>query len=372
MKKLIFAPLIILVLAACETKSTSQEESNPVSFANFFIGSYTSGDDGGISIASLNQSTGELNLNGVAGGAINPSFIALSEDRLIAVNELNGQNGTITSYGIDRRTLRLFPIDTISAEGVAPCYITLDNSGFVGFVANYMTGNVLRFAIDNSGLFTDSTMQVQHEGSGPNAERQEGPHAHSVDFNPAGNLILAADLGIDQVKVYNPASLELIDVIEMAPGAGPRHFTFNEAGNVLYIINELDNTIAVVSVNDGQFEIIQVISTLPDDFSGDNKTADIHIHPSGKFLYGSNRGHDSIVAYRIVENGRIELIGWTTEEVNWPRNFSISPDGGWLLVANQNGNSINSYPITGEGEPGSLASSIETESPVCIKFYPPL
>ena len=202
------------------------------------------------------------------------------------------RQGTITSYYIDNRILRLFPVDTLSARGTAPCFIESSPNGKTVVVANYSTGNVVQVDIENDGTFSENVREKQHSGDGPNSARQEGPHAHSIRYHPTKPLIFAADLGIDEVKVYD-LQLNEIAAIPMAPGAGPRHIEFNEAGDRLYVINELNSTITVVNILSGtEFEELQTISTLPEGFEGESYCADIHFDVSGEYLLGPNRGHD--------------------------------------------------------------------------------
>lgn len=359
--------LVLLSLLSCSgsTSDTTEKSVEEINYS-LFIGSYTSQSDEGIYSVNLNSASGELQLNGLAASANNPSFLDVVNDRLVSVSETSG--GSLISFGIDFRTLRLYPLDTLRGVGDAPCYVALDKTGFGGFVANYVSGDVLRFGIDNQGRFIDDTIRVKHDGSGPILTRQESAHAHSIDLNPVGNRVYAADLGTDKVYVYDPSDLSLLDIIEMDPGDGPRHFEFSAGGNMLYVINELSSTISVFEVKDGKHRRIQKISTLPADYQGENKTADIHLHPSVGFLYGSNRGHDSIVYYTVLEDGKLELGGWLNTDISWPRNFAVSPDGNWLLVANRNSNLINSFPLI-DGIPGKMQSAVNINSPVCVRFY---
>ncbi len=359
--------LVLLSLLSCSgsTSDTTEKSVEEINYS-LFIGSYTSEYDEGIYSVNLNSATGELQLNGLAATALNPSFLDVVNDRLVSVSETS--DGSLVSFGIDFRTLRLYPLDTLKGVGAAPCYVALDETGFAGFVANYVSGDVLRFGFDNQGRFIDDILRVKHNGSGPVMARQESAHAHSIDYNPSGSRVYAADLGTDKIYVYNPSDLSLLDKIEMDPGDGPRHFEFGAGGNILYVINELSSTISVYEVKDGTHRRIQKISTLPGDYEGDNKTADIHLHPSGGVLYGSNRGHDSIVYYTVLDDGTLELGGWLNSDISWPRNFAVSPDGNWLLVANRNSNLLNSFPLI-DGIPGKMQSAVNINSPVCVRFY---
>jgi 6-phosphogluconolactonase (cycloisomerase 2 family) len=248
-------------------------------------------------------------------------------------------------------------------------------------VGNYVGASFQVLPINADGSLEPVSGEVQQTGSGPNADRQEAPHPHAVMFDPAGNYIATADLGIDKVETFQLADGGLTKVGEasMAPGAGPRHVAFHPNGTILYVINELDSTITALNYDaeTGQLgEAIQTVSTVPEDFEGLKSTAEIMVHPSGKFLYGSNRKHvehpqaDAIVAFSIDEaTGELTLIGYTTENIQFPRGFNIDPTGTWLYALNQKGDTIVQLAIDQEtGELSPTGVIIETPVPVSIVF----
>ena len=358
---------ITVFLLSCNQNASMSERSEPIP-QYYLVGSYTQTEEHGIYLLRLDAGNGEITSIDLAVPSVNPSFLSLAGNHLLAVNELNGRDGTVTSYYIDNRILRLFPVDTISAKGIAPCFIETNPRGTSGVVANYGTGNVIQFGIESDGTFSEQVREEQHSGSGPNAGRQEGPHAHSIRYHPSKPLIFAADLGIDAIKVYD-LQLNEYSEIPLAAGSGPRHIEFNEAGDLMYVINELNSTISVIQILSGtEFKELQTISTLPDGFSGENYCADIHLDSSGKYLLGSNRGHDSIVSFAIDGEGLLSDAQWVTEEVNWPRNFALTPDGNWLLVANQKSNSISVFSYK-DGK-ATFRSKSEVHAPVCIVQKP--
>jgi 6-phosphogluconolactonase len=244
-------------------------------------------------------------------------------------------------------------------------------------VVNYGTGSVAVLAIRDDGSLGDSTAFVQHSGSSVNPKRQQGPHAHSVNLSPDNRFAIVADLGLDQVLVYrfdaSSGSLQPNDppFARVAPGAGPRHFTFHPSGRFAYVINELASTVTAFNwdARRGVLSEIQTISTLPKDFSGENYTAEVVVHPNGRFLYGSNRGHDSIAVFSIDRQGKLTFIETTPTQGSFPRNFALDPTGRWLFAANQRSDNVVLFrvdPKTGRLSPANR--TIRVGSPVCVRF----
>jgi 6-phosphogluconolactonase len=313
----------------------------------------------------------------------NPSYITFSADGryLYAVNELDtyeGQpGGSVCAFSVDPQTGLVNRLNIQPTHGGAPCYIGLDPSGTIALVANYNGGNVATYAIHPDGQLGTPAL-VTHTGHGPNADRQQSAHAHCAIIDPSNRYAFVVDLGIDRVKIYDIdfASSQLRahqpPEIATAPGAGPRHLVYHARHPFAYLINELDSTIGVYhyDVAAGTLHQEQTISTLPDDFRGQSTAAHILIAPSGRFLYASNRGYDSIAIFAIDEaTGHLSLVGMVPTEGRTPRYFTIDPTGRWLLVGNQNGDNVVTFRVdvvtghlTRSGEPLTLPK------PSCLVF----
>lgn len=366
----IFAILFILV---CVWSCTPDPNTNPIEppkvaamHTSFYVGTYTFGDSKGIYKYSIDE-TGQLSAEGLVAEASNPSFLSKSGDYLLAVNE--NEDGSIQSFKITPDSL--IHLNTSPTGGAHPCFVTLDEYGHV-LVANYTGGNIGYLTLSDNGYLSDLLDVQQHEGSGP-TDRQEGPHAHSVWFAPVSGHVLAVDLGTDEIWTsYLLEEKERLvhegQKLKLNPGAGPRHLCFlNEER--LFVLNELDGTVANVQINEtGDMQVDGVYPTLPTDFDGFNTCADIHLSADGQFLYASNRGHDSIVIFKVGKDGHLEHVGFESTRGATPRNFTLSPDGAFLLVANQEGNNIVSFKRDSERGTLSFVSSIEAPNPVCLLF----
>lgn len=354
-----------------------------------YIGTYTSGKSRseGIYIYKLNLDSGELKPYKTVKNVVEPSFLTIDKDRkfLYAVNETEEyegkKSGAVSAFAIDRKTGDLRFLNKQPSLGGAPCHISVSDNGKFVLVANYLGGNVAVFPVEKSGKLGASIELAQHSGTGPNRARQEAPHAHSIMLDANNRYAFANDLGVDKVIIYgfdnktgkltpNPAQ----SFYQTKAGAGPRHFKFHPNGKFAFIINELDMTITALAydANRGTLKEIQTVPTLPADFSGANTCADIHVAPNGKFLYGSNRGHDSIAAYRIDEQtGRLELVGHASTQGKTPRNFAIAPNGKFLLAANQNSDSIVVFRIDEtSGKLTPTGKKAPVPMPVCLKLIP--
>ncbi len=350
-----------------------------------YFGTYTRGDSKseGVYIYAFDVASGSLNQLGVAAVDDSPSFVAIhpTGQYLYAVNEIaefeGKKSGTVSSFSIDSGTGMLTFLNRQLSGGSGPCHLVVDGSGRSVLVANYGGGSVAALPIREDGSLGDATSFIQHEGSSI-TPRQRGPHAHSINVDNSNRMVAVADLGLDQVLLYrfdseigrmtrnHPA------FVALEPGAGPRHFAFHPNGTNAYVINELDSTVTVFSYDQiaGSLTPRQTVVTLPPDFVGENSTAEIQVHPSGRFVYGSNRGHDSIVVFRVVP-ATGELIRVENEPTlgATPRNFGIDPSGRFLLAANQGSDSVVVFRIdetSGELTPTGERASLP--SPVCVKF----
>ena len=349
-----------------------------------YIGTYTrTGESEGIYVYRFDASTGDLEYASKAAEINDPAFLDIHPTRkwLYSVCRPEGEGkspGAVSAFAINPGTGELTYLNQASTVGVGPCHVSVDHSGRFVLVANYGGGSVAILPIGEDGQLSEATDFVQHEGSSVNPERQEGPHAHSINLSPDNRYAFAPDLGLDRVVVYG-LDLEQGRLLpnerawgETAPGAGPRHFDFHPNGKVAYVINELDNSVTVFSYDGatGSLTPIQAISTLPEGFTETSYCADVHVHPSGKFLYGSNRGHDSIAIFAVEEGtGELRAVGYESTQGEWPRNFAIDLKGDFLLAANQNTDNIVTYRI--DQETGQLAPTgqvLEVPSPVCLKM----
>ncbi|MCU1288517.1 MAG: hypothetical protein JWN60_746 [Acidobacteria bacterium] len=353
-----------------------------------YIGTYTSGKSRseGIYIYKLNLDSGELKPYKTIKGVVEPSFLAIDKDKkyLYAVNETveyeGKKSGAVSAFAIDGKTGDLKFLNKQPSLGGAPCHVSISDNGKFVLVANYVGGNVSVFPVEKDGKLGAPSDSAQHKGTGPNKERQEAAHAHSINLDPENRFAVACDLGADKIFVYrfdySNGTLEANaePYFQSKPGAGPRHFAFHPDGEKAFVINELDSTLTALAFDktSGVFKELETVSTLPANWTGSNTCADLHISPDGKFVYGSNRGHDSIASFVINEkNGRLESTGHTSTGGKTPRNFVIDPTGKFLLAANQNSDSIVVFRIDDKtGKPGATGISARVPTPVCLKLMP--
>ncbi len=354
-----------------------------------YIGTYTSGKSKseGIYIYKLNLASGALEPYKTVKNVVEPSFLAINKDKkyLYAVNETveyeGKPGGAVSAFAINQKTGDLEFLNKQPSLGGAPCHISVSDNGKFVLVANYVGGNIAVLPIEANGKLGASIDLKQHSGSGANKERQEAAHAHSIILDEKNRFVFVNDMGIDKVMIYEfdertgklkPNSAQTF--YQTKAGAGPRHFKFHPNGKFAFVINELDTTIASLAYDakQGTLKEIQIVPTLPADFSGANTCADIHISPNGKFVYGSNRGHDSIVSYRIDgRTGRLEYVEHTLTGGKTPRNFAIEPNGRFLLAANQNSDSIVVFRMNGQsGKLEPTGNTAQVPSPVCLKLIP--
>jgi 6-phosphogluconolactonase len=354
-----------------------------------YVGSYTRNPPGGgsnnpvgLSIFRFNPTNGALTLVQEVPSA-NPSFVALDPTRrfLYVVNEIadfEGQKaGSAEAYAINPATGEITLLNRQSVKGPIPAHLAVEPTGRYLVVANYVGGNFVLLPIESDGRLGSVVDEVIDNGHGPNAQRQASPHPHGIAFDPAGRFLATADLGTDEIQIFQLANGKLVPVSKAstAPGAGPRHIVFHPNGRILFVINELNATVSSFAFDPDKGQIgreLQTISTEPPGFGGPKSTAEIAFHPSGNFLYASNRGHNSIVGYRAdPATGRLDVIGYATEGVAFPRSFAIDPSGTWLYVANQKADTIVQFQIdraTGELKPaGQVTRSV---TPVAIVFRP--
>ena len=349
-----------------------------------YIGTYTDGESKGIYAYRYDAAKHEMTALGLAAETADPSFVAADRAGrfLYAVNEgqkYAGQaSGGVSAFAIDATTGKLTFLNEVASRGADPCYLSLDKTGKFVLVANYTGGSVAVFPIVKDGRLGESSAFVQHTGSGPNHERQEAPHAHWIEVTPDNRFALVSDLGLDELLAYRfdaaKGSLAPNDppFTKVEPGAGPRHLAFHPNGRFVYLIDEIKGAVNVLTLDAkrGALTTLQTISTLPADFTGENTTAEITVHPNGKFVYASNRGHDSIVVYAIdPAKGTLTLVEDVPTQGKEPRNFAIDPTGTRLYAANQKSDTIvvfRIHPKTGRLTP--TGEVLKVPSPVCIRF----
>lgn len=374
MKQILF---LVICLYACQSRNTqSNDMPQPDNRPMIFVGTYTQklghvdGKATGIYTCRFNSETGALTVTDTATGIDNPSFVCISPDKkfLFAVAENGGKPeqpfGSVASYRIGENG-KLQKINEVPSYGVAPCYVSTDKSGKFVLVANYATGNVSTYGVNAEGQLTDSLCTVKHPG--------KSPWAHMIIPGPDNSHIWAVDKGADRVFIYDlDAEGRLNERFSFSTekGAGPRHLAFNPVKPEQFaVINENNSTLNYYQQSD-DFDIkrLDSLSTLPADFKEKNSCADVHFHPNGKFLYGSNRGHNSIVVYAVdTETGKMALVQHQPTLGDIPRNFMITPDGKWLLAANQNSSTVAAFRIdaaTGKLTPAGQPSAVPT--PVCL------
>lgn len=294
------------------------------------------------------------------------------------VNRVNG--GEITAYVFDETTGTIDKINSQSTGGTDPCYVSVDSTGSLAFVANYSGGTVAAFPLNHDGSLNKAAETITHSGSSVHEDRQEGPHPHSIQPDPANHVVYVPDLGTDEIRIYDfdpeQATFEPADPprVELPPGSGPRHLDSHPELPYCYVINELASTITTLSYDSGSGQLTptETTSTLPEEFDGHHQAADIHVHPSGTHLYASNRGHDSIAIFEIDdETGGLDLLGFESTRGSWPRNFAIDPTGSVLFVENRRSDTVIGFMI--DQNTGLLTPTGQTlyvPEPVCMRFFP--
>jgi len=350
-----------------------------------WIGTYTEGTKSkGIYTGLFDEQTGALSTLSVAAETANPSFVALHPNGkyLYAVNETHDgpeHSGVVTAYTIDAAAGTLTEINHQLSRGADPCHLAVDATGRFLVVANYSAGNFAEFAIGADGRLSPSISLLTHWGGGPNKERQEGPHAHDVVFSRDNRHLIAVDLGLDQVFVYTfePANGDIKPAAQQsaatALGAGPRHFVFHPGGQSAFSINEMSSTITSYTWNGstGALTPGASVSTLPANFQGTNSTAEIAIDAAGSFVYGSNRGHDSIAVFAVTPSGTLSLVEHTPTGGKTPRNFTIDPTGRWLVAANQESSTLTVFRRDAtSGRLTAAGTPHDAPTPVCVLFRP--
>jgi 6-phosphogluconolactonase len=350
--------------------------------APVFIGTNTAKNSTskGIYLTDFDAATGKLTEPVLAAEYRNPGFLAQHPTKpvLYACGVPNtpfpDESGSVAAFAIDEKHGLKF-LGEASSGGKGACHVAVDATGGTVAVANYGGGSFSTLKLDANGIPTAAASVIKLTGSGPNLPRQDGPHAHGVYFDKANQHFFMPDLGLDQVFVYpfDAATSKLgepLPSLVTAPGSGPRHLAFSPDEKHAYVINELHNTVLAASYADGKFTPLDSVPTLPEDFTGKSTTSEIEVHPSGKFVYGSNRGHDSIVVYqRDGKTGALKFLQHAPCGGKTPRHFKIDPSGKWLLCAHQDSNTISVLPLDPEtGKLGEPIHTVTSPSPICLLF----
>ncbi len=351
-----------------------------------YAGAYTPRADG-IYVWRFDSATGKLTPLGLAAKSQNPSFLAAHPNGrfLYAVNEVSRfeklpKTGGVSAFAIDPATGKLKLLNQQPSSGDGPCHLALDRQGKCLIVANYNNGSIGSYPVGSDGMLSQVTGFFQHKGAGAIPERQSGPHAHCVAISPDDRFALVADLGLDEVLIYRlnaaAARMEVSDppFVKVAPGSGPRHLAFHPNGRFVYLINEMGSSIVTFAYDAqaGTLRQLQSVSTLPKDFKGQNDDAEIQVHPSGKFVYGSNRGNDSIAVFAVnPKTGTLTLVEIVPTQGKTPRGFGIDPTGAYLIAANQNSDNIVVFRIDqNSGRLKPTGQVVEALTPVSVVFVP--
>jgi 6-phosphogluconolactonase len=359
--------LLSLLFASCSQKKEYR----------LYVGTYSGKNSEGIYCYQFSEETGDLALVAVTPNQENPSFLATSPDEkyLYAVSEMNASpgmdSGSVTAYRI-RDSGHLETINREATKGNYPCHVTVSPDGKVVVASNYTSGNLSFYRVGEDGALSESFQQIQHTGSDPNPNRPQAARAHSALFTKDGNTLVAADLGATRIYFYERGDEGLFapaGQVGMEPGSGPRHFDFSPDGEFIYVMNEMASTVTVLKKDNTAYRIIETVSSLPAGYDGVKAGADIHLSRDGRFVYCSNRGHNSIAVFQRAHDGTITLRENEPAQGDWPRNFALSPGGGFLLVANQRSNNVAVFNIDRRtGELDFTGTSIEAPNPVCLRF----
>ena len=369
-----------LIAFACSSQNTNEltQETMPTSTYSFVLGSYTNEPEHGIYLVEFDPEAKTLEVKATASEPDNPSFVAVNtaQNRVYSVEETGGENGgKVSAFKLEKGAFE--KINTVSARGNGPCYVTLDPSERFVVVANYGGGNFSVIPVNSDGGVDEAVQTVNHSGSSVNPRRQDKPYVHSAVFHPSDNKLFIADLGTDEVVVYDfdatqdsPLTENPSFRLRVEPGAGPRHMVFNESGDRLYLIHEITAAVGVYAYEDGSLTHIETQTLLRDGFEGNVGAAEVRISEDGKFLYASNRGDaNELITFEITEEGKLTHIQTVSSGGMAPRNFNLTPDGKYLLAGNQGSNTL--LVFSRDLETGMITPTdikLDINKPVYIRF----
>jgi 6-phosphogluconolactonase len=379
MKILLAGISLLLVVGSCI--ATEFKETSMLTY----IGTYTGTKAKGIYVARFDTETGNLTSSELAAPTKNPTFLAIHPTKplLYCVGEIDDfkgkKTGAVCAFSVDKATGKLTLLNQQASGGTGPCHLNVDKTGQCVLVANYGSGSVAALPIQPDGKLGEAKSVIQHAGSSINVSRQAGPHAHFIEVDPRNKFAIVSDLGLDKLLVYHldPATATLSPnkpkSCSVTPGSGPRHLAFHPNGHLAYLISEMGSTLSLLEYRPGvgSFKVKQSLSTLPSDFEGHNSGAEVQVHPSGKFVYGSNRGLNSIAVFAAEPGtGKLTLVQNQSTEGKTPRHFTIDPSGKWLVAENQDSDSIVTFEIdSASGQLKPHGGKIEIGSPVCVTFF---
>ena len=344
-----------------------------------YVGTFTSEGADGIYLCNFNNETGHIELAKTFKAFDDPSFLKISPDKKYmyvvgrAKDNIEKSGGYVYAYKIEKNGDIKFLNKQVS-HGKDPCHVDVSPDGKFVAIANYTSGTTALYPVNADGSLEPATSVIQNVGSGPDKSRQASPRAHSIKFSPFNKNVFSADLGTDHLDIFTLENGKLVQgdqpFVQIPGGSGPRHFDFHPNGKTIYVICELISTVSVLGNTNGEYKVIQNISSLPNDFDGESYCADIHLSNDGRFLYGSNRGHNSIAIFKTDSvTQKLEYEGSVNTKGDWPRNFTLSPDNKFLLVANQRSGNIVVYKINSEtGFPEYTGNQIQLPAPVCLEF----
>ena len=348
-----------------------------------YVGTYTEAQNGkgeGIYAFDFDEENGALTPTGVTPGVVNPSWLVANADHTMLYATSEGDPGEVVAFWIEPKSGALAELNRVSSEGISPCHLALTADGRYLLVANYSSGSFAALPVAANGSLEAASDAVQRKGASVDSSRQEGPHAHMISPSPDGRYVLVTDLGTDEITAYQfdgkkglfGRSDETHTATSLTAGAGPRHFAFSPDGETVYVINELDSTLAVFHFDGatGAMRPLQTISTVPDDFSEQNYPAQVLVSADGRFVYGSNRLHDSIVIWKVNEAaGTVTTVGHVSTQGGFPRNFAFAPGEKWGIVANQNSDSLVIFARDARtGELSRHGSPVAVPAPVAVLF----
>ena len=349
-----------------------------------YIGTYTSAKSKGIYVARFEPATGKLTTPELAAETKNPTFLAVHPNNrfLYAVGEMSdvgpNRTGAVSAFQIDHASGKLSLLNQQSSGGAGPCHLSLDKSAKCVLVANYGGGSLAALPIQADGKLAAPSAFIQHTGSSVNRERQAGPHAHFITTDPENRFALACDLGLDKILFYrlNPAKATLVandpPFASTARGSGPRHLAFHPNGKFVFLINEMAATLTSFAYDSstGALKELQTLSSVPDDFTGQKSGAEVAVAPSGKFVYASNRGHDSIAAFGFdAATGKLTFLQHQSTQGKTPRHFAMEPGGNWLLAENQGSDNIVVFRVDSQsGHLSETGQTVSVGAPVCMVF----
>ncbi len=351
-----------------------------------YIGTYTGAKSKGIYVSRFDPATGRQTAPELAVETASPSFLALHPGGrvLYAVGETaslgSKRTGAVSAFSLDAKTGKLASLNRQSSGGTGPCHLAVDQTGKCLLVANYGSGSIAALPILADGALGEPNAVIQHQGSSVNPQRQAGPHAHFITPDPANRFALTCDLGLDQVLVYrfDPAKSALTandpPFAAVKAGSGPRHLAFHPSGRFVFLINEMGSTLTTFAYDakQGTLKELQSLSTLPEKFDGNSTCAEVQVHPSGKFVYGSNRGHDSIAVFGFDSaSGKLTCVEHQSTQGKTPRHFAIDPTGQWLLAENQASDSVVVFRVDSTtGRLSPTGQTVSVGAPVCALFVP--